>query len=233
MPCVLIVEDEPDLARVLAFNLQQAGFETLSAHDGEQALLKLKQRVPDLVLLDLMLPGVAGTEVCRKLKGNPRTRDVPVIMVTAKGDELDRVVGLELGADDYVTKPFSVREVVLRARAVLKRGQRPQPGPRESVGPIRIDADGHRCYVGRHEVELTAIEFRLLTRFMSSAGRVLTRDALLEDVWGQMSLDLQERTVDSHVKRLRAKLREGEDLIETVRGVGYRMLDPVAPDPSA
>jgi two-component system phosphate regulon response regulator PhoB len=228
VPCVLIVEDEPDLARVLEFNFAQAGFETISAHGGEEALSKLRQRVPDLILLDLMLPDVAGTEVCRKLKGNPRTRDVPVIIVTAKGDELDRVVGLELGADDYVTKPFSVREVLLRARAVLKRGQQKPPGPRDSIGPIRLDAEGHRCFVGGQEVELTAIEFKLLTRFMASAGRVMTRDALLEDVWGQLSLDLQERTVDSHVKRLRAKLREGEGLIETVRGVGYRMLDPAA-----
>jgi two-component system, OmpR family, phosphate regulon response regulator PhoB len=228
VPFVLIVEDEPDLARVLQYNFAQAGFEALCAHGGEEALLKLRQRVPDLILLDLMLPDVAGTEVCRKVKGNPRTQDVPVIIVTAKGDELDRVVGLELGADDYVTKPFSVREVILRARAVLKRGQRPPPGPRDSIGPIRLDAEGHRCFVGGHEVELTAIEFKLLTRFIASAGRVMTRDALLEGVWGQLSLELQERTVDSHVKRLRAKLREGEGLIETVRGVGYRMLDPAA-----
>jgi two-component system, OmpR family, phosphate regulon response regulator PhoB len=229
VPCVLIVEDEPDLVLVLEFNFAQAGFETLCAHGGEEALLKLRQRVPDLILLDLMLPDVAGTEVFRKMKGNPKTQDVPVIIVTAKGDELDRVVGLELGADDYVTKPFSVREVILRARAVLKRGQRPPtPGARESIGPIRLDVDGHRCFVGGQEVELTAIEFKLLTRFMACAGRIMTRDALLEGVWGQLSLDLQERTVDSHVKRLRAKLREGEGLIETVRGVGYRMLDPAA-----
>jgi two-component system phosphate regulon response regulator PhoB len=169
---------------------------------------------------------VPGTEVCRQLKSNPRTKAVPVIMLTARGEEVDRVVGFELGADDFVTKPFSVRELVLRIKAVLRRGAPVEEGKlRESVGPIRVDTDGHRCFVGQSEVELTALEFKLLATFMTRLGRVQTRETLLEDVW-QMSSEVQTRTVDTHVKRLREKLGEGRDLIETVRGVGYRMVDP-------
>lgn len=226
MPNVLIVDDERDLVHVLEFNLRQAGYETTSAYDGEEALAKVRQKTPDLVILDLMLPDVPGTEVCRQLKSNPRTKAVPVIMLTARGEEVDRVVGFELGADDFVTKPFSVRELVLRIKAVLRRGAPVEEGKlRESVGPIRVDTDGHRCFVGQSEVELTALEFKLLATFMTRLGRVQTRETLLEDVW-QMSSEVQTRTVDTHVKRLREKLGEGRDLIETVRGVGYRMVDP-------
>jgi two-component system phosphate regulon response regulator PhoB len=226
VPNVLIVDDERDLVHVLEFNLRQAGYETTSAYDGEEALAKVRQKTPDLVILDLMLPDVPGTEVCRQLKSNPRTKAVPVIMLTARGEEVDRVVGFELGADDFVTKPFSVRELVLRIKAVLRRGAPVEEGKlRESVGPIRVDTDGHRCFVGQSEVELTALEFKLLATFMTRLGRVQTRETLLEDVW-QMSSEVQTRTVDTHVKRLREKLGEGRDLIETVRGVGYRMVDP-------
>ncbi|HXN84161.1 MAG TPA: response regulator [Myxococcales bacterium] len=226
MPNVLIVDDERDLVHVLEFNLRQAGYETTSAYDGEEALAKVRQKTPDLVILDLMLPDVPGTEVCRQLKSNPRTKAVPVIMLTARGEEVDRVVGFELGADDFVTKPFSVRELVLRIKAVLRRGAPVEEGKlRESVGPIRVDTEGHRCFVGQSEVELTALEFKLLATFMTRLGRVQTRETLLEDVW-QMSSEVQTRTVDTHVKRLREKLGEGRDLIETVRGVGYRMVDP-------
>jgi two-component system phosphate regulon response regulator PhoB len=222
VPNVLIVDDERDLVHVLEFNLRQAGYETTSAYDGEEALAKVRQKTPDLVILDLMLPDVPGTEVCRQLKSNPRTKAVPVIMLTARGEEVDRVVGFELGADDFVTKPFSVRELVLRIKAVLRRGAPVEEGKlRESVGPIRVDTDGHRCFVGQSEVELTALEFKLLATFMTRLGRVQTRETLLEDVW-QMSSEVQTRTVDTHVKRLREKLGEGRDLIETVRGVGYR-----------
>jgi two-component system phosphate regulon response regulator PhoB len=223
---ILIVEDEKDLVDLMQFNLRQAGFETASARDGEQALALVRQRTPDLVLLDLMLPGVPGMEVCRQLKSSPRTRNVPVIMVTARGEEVDRVVGLELGADDFVTKPFSVRELVLRVRAILRRGGGAEADQeREQVGPIRVDPAAHRAYVDGEEIALTALEFKLLTTFMSRLGRVQTRESLLQDVWG-VSSDLQTRTVDTHVKRLREKLGAGRDLIETVRGIGYRMVEP-------
>lgn len=223
---ILIVDDERDLVQVVEFNLRQAGFETVAAYDGEQALAAVRHRLPDLVLLDLMLPDIPGTEICRNLKSNPRTKPVPVIMLTARGEEVDRVVGFELGADDFVTKPFSVRELVLRVKAVLRRGSgAEEERPREQVGPVRIDPTAHRAFVENVEVELTALEFKLLSTFMSRLGRVQTREMLLQDVW-EMSADLQTRTVDTHVKRLREKLGDGRDLIETVRGVGYRMVDP-------
>ncbi len=225
-PQVLIVDDERDLVRLLEFNLQQAGFETATAYAGVEALEKVRQRVPDLVVLDLMLPDIPGTEVCRQIKASPRTRHVPVLMLTARTDEVDRVVGFEVGADDFVTKPFSVRELVLRIRAILRRGGSADADQeREQVGPIRVDPAAHRAYVEGEEIALTALEFKLLTTFMSRLGRVRTREALLQDVWG-VSSDLQTRTVDTHVKRLREKLGAGRDLIETVRGIGYRMVEP-------
>jgi len=225
-PQVLIVDDERDLVRLLEFNLQQAGFETAAAYAGVEALEKVRQRVPDLVVLDLMLPDIPGNEVCRQLKASPRTRHVPVLMLTARTDEVDRVVGFEVGADDFVTKPFSVRELVLRIRAILRRGGGADADQaREQVGPIRVDPAAHRAYVDGEEIALTALEFKLLTTFMSRLGRVQTREALLQDVWG-VSSDLQTRTVDTHVKRLREKLGAGRDLIETVRGIGYRMVEP-------
>ncbi|WP_242338978.1 MULTISPECIES: response regulator [Anaeromyxobacter] len=227
MTSVLLVDDERDLLSLLDFNLRAAGFETLLATTGEQALIQLRRRVPDIVLLDLMLPDVSGTEVCRQIKADPRTRHVPVVMLTAKGDELDRVVGFEVGADDYVTKPFSVRELVLRLKAVARRagGGRSAERPPESVGPIRVDVDAHRAFVDGAEVQLTPLEFRLLTTFMARLGRVQSREQLLEDVW-EMSSEVETRTVDTHVKRLREKLGSGRDLLETVRGIGYRLIDP-------
>jgi two-component system, OmpR family, phosphate regulon response regulator PhoB len=226
VPSVLIVDDEKDLVSLLDFNLRQAGFETILAGSGEQALSALRRRVPDLVLLDLMLPDVSGTEVCRQIKGDPRTRNVPVVMLTAKGEELDRVVGFEVGADDYVVKPFSVRELALRLRAVLRRGAKPSAErPPEAVGAIRVDVDAHRCYVAGEEVALTPLEFRLLTTLMSRLGRVQSREQLLSDVW-EMSSEIETRTVDTHVKRLREKLGVARDLLETVRGVGYRLVEP-------
>lgn len=222
---VLIVDDEPDLVRVLEFSLQQAGFETASASGGEEALAKVRQHVPDLVLLDLMLPDLPGTEVCRQLRQSPRTQHVPVIMLTARGDEVDRVVGFELGADDFVTKPFSVRELLLRIKAILRRGPGDKEDKRDRVGPVRIDPEGHRAFVEGEEITLTALEFKLLTTLLSRLGRVQTREQLLREVWG-MTGDLQTRTVDTHVKRLREKLGAGRDLLETVRGIGYRLIDP-------
>jgi two-component system phosphate regulon response regulator PhoB len=224
---VLLVDDERDLLSLVDFNLRAAGFETLLATNGEQAFAQLRRRVPDLVLLDLMLPDVSGTEICRHIKSDPRTRHVPVVMLTAKGEEVDRVVGFELGADDYVTKPFSVRELVLRLKAVLRRagvGRAPERPP-EAVGPIRVDVDAHRAFVDGGEIQLTPLEFKLLATFMARLGRVQSREQLLEDVW-EMSSELETRTVDTHVKRLREKLGSGRELLETVRGIGYRLVDP-------
>ncbi len=227
MTCVLLVDDERDLLSLVEFNLRSAGFETLVASSGEQALAQVRRRVPDLVVLDLMLPDLPGTEVCRQLKADPRTRHVPVLMLTAKGEEVDRVVGFEVGADDYVTKPFSVRELVLRLKAVVRRAGagRTAERPPEAVGPIRVDVDAHRAFVDGAEIQLTPLEFRLLATFMARLGRVQSREQLLEDVW-EMSSELETRTVDTHVKRLREKLGSARDSIETVRGVGYRMAAP-------
>ena len=221
MPAILIVDDERDLLSLLDFNLRQAGFETLLAPSGQEALQHLRRRVPDLVLLDLMLPDVSGTELCRTVKSDPRTKHVPVMMLTAKSEEVDKVVGFELGADDYVTKPFSVRELVLRVRAVLRRagGATPVSGERapDPVGPIRVDVEAHRAYVGDEQVELTPLEFRLLVTFMSRVGRVQSREQLLMDVW-EMSSEIETRTD-----------RVARDLLETVRGVGYRLVEPSGP----
>jgi two-component system phosphate regulon response regulator PhoB len=224
-PRILIVEDEKDIVQVLEFALRQAGFETVAARDAGEAFARIREKAPDAVILDLMLPDLPGTEICRQLKAAPKTASVPVIMLTARGDEVDRVVGLELGADDYITKPFSVREVVLRVKAILRRGTAAEAHPREQVGPVRVDPGAHRVFVDGQEVELTGLEFKLLETFMARVGRVQTREQLLRDVW-EMSGDLQTRTVDTHVKRLREKLGSGRDMIETVRGLGYRMSDP-------
>jgi two-component system phosphate regulon response regulator PhoB len=228
VPAILIVDDERDLLSLLDFNLRQAGFETLLAASGQEALQQLRRRVPDLVLLDVMLPDVSGTEICRGVKSDPRTKHVPVMMLTARGEEVDKVVGFELGADDYVTKPFSVRELVLRVRAVLRRGSgagAPAGAPIEPVGPLRVDVEAHRAYVENEEVVLTPLEFRLLVTFMSRVGRVQSREQLLMDVW-EMSSEIETRTVDTHVKRLREKLGPARDQLETVRGVGYRLVEP-------
>src|SRR6267143_2216423 len=223
---VLIVDDEKDLRDLVQFNLREAGFDTAGVEAGEEALEFVRNRTPDLILLVLMLPGVPGTEVCRQLKSSPRTKHVPVIMVTARGEEVDRVVGFELGADDFVSKPFSLRELLLRVRAVLRRGVNGEPDVlQDKVGPLRLDPAAHRVFVLDQEIVLTALEFKLLATFMSRVGRLQTRPALLRDVWN-MNADLQTRTVDTHIKRLREKLGSGRDLIETVRGSGYRMLDP-------
>ncbi len=221
---ILIVEDEQDLADTLAYNLEREGYETEVARDGAQAIEMVSRgRLPDLVLLDLMLPDVSGTEVCRHLKMNDCTRHVPVVMLTAKGEEIDRVVGFEVGADDYVVKPFSVRELLLRVRAIRRRSQPPAPAETSEVafGKLRIDASGHRVWVDAEEIILTALEFKLLFVFINRRGRVQTREMLLSDVWG-ITADVTTRTVDTHVKRLRQKLGAAGDYIETLRGVGYR-----------
>lgn len=219
---VLIVEDERDLQHVLAYNFRQAGFDVVSAMNGETALRAVKEERFDLVILDLMLPDLAGTEVCRRLKQNPQTAGIPVLMVTAKGEEVDRVVGFELGADDYVVKPFSVRELILRARAILRRSEgSDKPAERFDFGLLRVDRAAHRAWVADHEVTLTALEFRLLMTLHDRRGRVLSRDLLLDEVWGTQA-DITARNVDTHVKRVREKLGAAGEYIETVRGVGYR-----------
>jgi two-component system, OmpR family, phosphate regulon response regulator PhoB len=226
---VLVVEDEEDLATTLEFNLKREGHVARIAHGGEMALRAANEEpVPDVILLDLMLPDMSGTEICRRLKQDPKTRDVPVIMLTAKGEEIDRVIGLEVGADDYVVKPFSVRELMLRIRALLRRTQSPeQVVPETGVrrfADLRVDPEAHRVWVGSFEITLTALEFRLLITLLDRKGRVQSREQLLEEVW-QMPSELTTRTVDTHVKRLRQKLGHAGDYIETVRGVGYRFLD--------
>jgi two-component system phosphate regulon response regulator PhoB len=221
---ILLVEDEPDIAEVLRYNLEKEGFDVDLEERGDTALERLRKEPPDLLLLDLMLPGLDGLEVARILQRDSRTRSLPVIMLTAKGEEVDRIVGLELGADDYITKPFSPREVVLRTKAVLRRSRgavRPE-GEMLTLGKLRLDAEGHRLEVDGEEVSLTATEFRLLKLLMERAERVQTRGQLLSDVWGYAE-DIDSRTVDTHVRRLRRKLGAAAEQIETVIGVGYRL----------
>jgi two-component system, OmpR family, phosphate regulon response regulator PhoB len=226
MSHVLIVDDERDLAELIDFNLQAAGFSTRVAATGEAALAAASEQTPQLVLLDLMLPDISGTEVCRQLRTNVLTRDVLIVMLTAKGEEADRVRGFEVGADDYVTKPFSVRELVLRIKAVLRRAVPAQEGTAPlALGPLKLDVGTHRFYVEGKEVLLTALEFRLLEYMMTRLGRVQTREQLLEEVWG-LSSSLETRTIDTHVMRLRDKLGAARSYLETVRGVGYRIVDP-------
>jgi two-component system, OmpR family, phosphate regulon response regulator PhoB len=220
---VLVIEDEVDLATTLEYNLRSEGFQVRLAHSGRQGLAAAtSDPTPDVIVLDLMLPDLAGTEICRRLRETDRTRETPVIMCTAKGEEIDRVVGFEVGADDYVVKPFSVRELILRIRALMRRVQRGEGEPSLiRFGRLKIDRDAHRAWVDDGEIGLTALEFRLLHAFLSRRGRVQTRDALLSDVWG-IDADVTTRTVDTHVKRLREKLGDAGAYIETLRGVGYR-----------
>jgi len=222
-PTILLVDDELDLVRALEFSLKREGFQVRTARDGREGLAgALAQPQPDLVLLDLMLPDMSGTEVCRRLKAAPETARIPVVMLTAKSEEIDRVIGFEMGADDYVVKPFSTRELILRVRAVLRRAS-PSVEAEDVVrfGRLRFDSAGHRVWVDEREITLTALEFRLLATLHERRGRVQTRERLLEDVWG-MSSSVTTRTVDTHVKRLRQKLEAAEIYVETVRGVGYR-----------
>jgi two-component system phosphate regulon response regulator PhoB len=223
---VLVIEDEVDLATTLEYNLRAEGFAVRIAHSGRQGLASATaDPLPDVIVLDLMLPDLSGTEICRKVREGERTRDIPVVMCTAKGEEIDRVVGFEVGADDYVVKPYSVRELILRIRALLRRVHRVEGEPSLiRFGRLKIDRDAHRAWVDDAEVGLTALEFRLLHAFLSRRGRVQTRDALLSDVWG-IEAEVTTRTVDTHVKRLREKLGEAGAYIETLRGVGYRFKD--------
>jgi len=225
MARILVVEDERDLQQVLAYNLRQAGHEPFLASTGAEGVRLALEHRPDLVLLDLMLPDIAGTEVCRLIKRDPLTQRCAVVIVSAKGEEIDRVVGFELGADDYVVKPFSPRELMLRISAILRRSE-PPPGASATVefGVLRIEREAHRVWVSGREVELTALELRFLTTLYDRKNRVQSRDTLLRDVWATDG-DVTSRTVDTHVKRLREKLGEAGAYVETVRGVGYRFAD--------
>ncbi len=225
---ISIVEDEASLAEALRYNLEKEGFEVRHYGAGGQALAGIRRDPPDLILLDLMLPEVDGLEVTRLLKRDPATAAIPILMLTARGEEVDRIVGLELGADDYVTKPFSPREVVLRIKAILRRSEaRNGPEPL-AAGGIALDRAAHRLTVRGREVHLTAIEFRLLQVLLERQGRVQTRGQLLADVWGYAG-DVDSRTVDTHIRRLRRKLGPEAERIETVIGVGYRLW-PGGPD---
>ncbi len=223
MANILICDDEGDLAQLIAWNLQKSGHQTRVATAGEEALRLAQERRPDLVVLDLMLPDVTGLEVCRRLKSAPATSGVAVVMLTARSEETDRLAGLELGADDYVTKPFSVRELVLRVGAVLRRAGATAPAqPVVTVGLVRLEPLTHRCFISGEEVTLTLLEFKLLHHLLTRPGQVQSRDALLEHVWGAVN-PLETRTVDTHVMRLREKLGPARDYVQTIRGVGYRL----------
>jgi two-component system phosphate regulon response regulator PhoB len=224
-PLILIVDDEPELAKTVAYSFEQEGFSTRHAAEGRSALeLAAQLPTPDLILLDQMLPGLSGTEICRELRRTEATRSTPIIFLTAKDSEIDRVVAFELGADDYVSKPFSVRELVLRVRALLRRSKTPRAasgGGEQNFERLRVDPEAHQVWVDGKEIALTALEFRLVHTLLSRRGRVQTRSQLLEDVWG-VHADVTTRTVDTHVKRLREKLGEAGAYVETIRGVGYR-----------
>jgi two-component system phosphate regulon response regulator PhoB len=226
---ILVVEDESDLARTIAYALRKEGYSVTVAGTGKEGLVRTAEPPAfDLVVLDLMLPDLSGTEVCRHLRADPHNKDVLVLMLTARGEEIDRVVGFEVGADDYVVKPFSVRELSLRIKALLRRtSTAPDSGPL-AFGRLRLDPAAHSCWVDEERVALTAIEIRLLGRLLGRRGLVQTRAQLLDAVWGETS-DVHERTVDANVKRLREKLGEMGDFIETLRGVGYRFAEVAVP----
>jgi two-component system phosphate regulon response regulator PhoB len=220
---ILIVEDENDVVDLLTLNLRKAGgFLISKAGDGATGLTKARAEKPDFIILDLMLPKIPGLEVCKILKSEAATRHIPILMLTARAEEIDRVVGLECGADDYVTKPFSPREIVLRIKAILRRGAAKETDDRLSAGPITIDPARHEVLVNGKRVELTSLEFKLLRTLMQRRGRVQERDRLLNEVWGYESV-IDTRTVDTHVRRLREKLGRAGEVVETVRGFGYRV----------
>jgi two-component system phosphate regulon response regulator PhoB len=219
---ILVVDDEPDIIALVAYHLVKHGYRVSTASDGVEAVRAAKQDQPALIVLDLMLPGKSGYEVLEELRANPATRETAVLMLTARKEEEDRIRGLALGADDYLTKPFSPQELVLRVGAILRRTQRTARPDIMNVGPIEIDRAEHRVRVEGNEVDLTATEYKLLLLLAERRGRVQDRAKLLEAVW-DAAPDIQTRTVDMHVQRLRSKLGSAGDLVETVRGFGYRL----------
>jgi DNA-binding response OmpR family regulator len=222
---ILIADDEPDALELVAFNLKAAGYEVITASDGEQALKKARSGLPNLIVLDLMLPEIDGLEVCRILRRDPATRAIPILMLTAKAAEIDRVLGLELGADDYVTKPFSPRELVLRIKRLLRSGVAPEASAEQIVWKeLRVDLPQHQATIKGKPIDLTATEFKLLLLLMQRRGRVQSREQLLRDVWGYDNL-IDTRTVDTHMRRLREKLGAMAKYLDTVRGVGYRFVE--------
>lgn len=221
-PLVFIIEDEPDIARLIKLYLEKEGYRTTHFSNGAQGLQEIRNKIPDLLVLDLMLPGTDGLEICKKLRSAPETRQLPILMVTAKGEELDKVLGLELGADDYLTKPFSPRELMARVKALLRRSNPPEISPATlTFGVLRLDPVRHEVRVGEKEVELTAKEFGLLEILLKNRGKVLTRDTLLNQVWGYDYFGTT-RTVDVHIGRIREKIPLLADAIVTVKSVGYK-----------
>jgi two-component system phosphate regulon response regulator PhoB len=220
---ILIIEDEPDIRKTLEYNISREGYDVISASSLSEGREKLESASFSLLLLDLMLPDGSGLDLCRELKQDKSLSSMPVIILTAKDDEVDKVVGFELGADDYVTKPFSVRELILRVKAVLKRGERKSDNMevQRQFGELKIDVDSHEVFVNDEQVSLTALEFKLLRQLVDRRGRVQSRDQLLSDVWGYSS-DVTTRTVDTHIKRLREKLGGMGKYVQTIRGVGYK-----------
>lgn len=224
-PTILVVDDEPDVIEILRFNLNGAGFEVTASADGKDALQKARRLKPDLIVLDLMLPEMDGLEVCKYLRRDPTTENIPVLMLTARAGEIDRVLGLEIGADDYVVKPFSPRELVLRIKKLLQRSTTTEESDSSyQYQALLVDISRHRVTVDGVAVELTATEFKLLSMLIRNRGRVQTRDRLLQEVWGYLS-DVDTRTVDTHMRRLREKLGKAASYLETVRHVGYRFID--------
>jgi DNA-binding response OmpR family regulator len=221
MERVLIVDDDPDIQRLVSYNLTQAGFEVTTAENGRKALDSVHKHPPDLIILDLMLPDIDGMEVCRTLRQGENSRRIPIVMLTARSEEIDRVIGFELGADDYVMKPFSPRELVLRIKSIFRRMKSERLDMLRS-GSIQLYPERRQCFVGTNAVVLTAKEFDLLEELMRANGNVLTRDVLMDQVWGYHG-EATSRTLDTHVRRLREKLGDEGSRVETVRGVGYRM----------
>lgn len=221
---VLIIEDEPDIRKTIDYNLSKESFQVVQAGSIAEGEKSISDNSPDVIILDLMLPDGSGLTLCRDIKSDDKTKHIPIILLTAKADEVDRVIGFELGADDYVTKPFSVRELILRVKAILKRGVSESTKEDEAefiFGELKLNLDAHQVFINDSEIAFTALEFRLLKHLIDRKGRVQTRDQLLEEVWGYSS-EVTTRTVDTHIKRLREKLGVTGEYIQTIRGVGYR-----------
>ena len=220
---ILVIEDEPDIRRNLEYNISREGYNVITAGSLSEAEEIVNSNSLSLILLDLMLPDGSGLDLCKKFKSNSKTESIPIIILTAKDDEVDKVVGFELGADDYVTKPFSVRELILRIKAILKRGQTKKEvvEVERQFGDLKIDIESHEVFVDSVQIDLTALEFKLLNQLVETRGRVQSRDQLLQDVWGY-SAEVTTRTVDTHIKRLRNKLRSMGKYVQTIRGVGYK-----------
>lgn len=220
---ILIIEDEPDIRKTLEYNISREGYHVVSASSLVEAKSQFESDSFSLILLDLMLPDGSGLDLCREIKSDKEKSSIPIIILTAKDDEVDKVVGFELGADDYVTKPFSVRELILRMKAVLKRGEKKSDNVevQRQFGQLSIDTESHEVFVDNNEITLTALEFKLLCQLVDRRGRVQSRDQLLSDVWGY-SAEVTTRTVDTHIKRLREKLGSMGKYVQTIRGVGYK-----------